>query len=315
MLQYKIIITFENLMLNAYLEQTKSFETILDFYRFGCSRANEEDLYYGHGTDNAADDIMALILGSLSLPYQIESHILQARLTLNEKQFLASQLAKRILHRIPVPYLTHDAIFCDLSFYVDERVLIPRSPLSELIKQQFSPWVDPDKVFSILDLCTGSGCIAIACCYAFPQACVDAIDISSEALDVASINRDNHHLEDRLTFIESNCFDKAPQVRYDIIVSNPPYVGHDEMQTLPVEYQHEPSLALKAEQDGLEIVEKILCSAGDFLNDDGILIVEVGNSEYALIDAYPMVPFVWLDFEHGGQGVFLLTARDIKIHF
>ena len=302
-------------MLNAYLEETQPFETILDFYRFGCSRANEEDLYFGHGTDNSADDIMALILGSLSLPYQIDTHMLQARLTIEEKRFLASQLAKRILHKIPVPYLTHDAIFCELSFYVDERVLIPRSPIAELIKQRFSPWVNADKVLSILDLCTGSGCIAIACCYAFPEASVDAIDISCEALDVASINRDNHHLEDRLTFIESNCFDNVPKARYDIIVSNPPYVGRDEMQMLPVEYQHEPSLALEAEQNGLHIIEKILCTAADYLNDDGILVVEVGNSEDALVHAYPMVPFVWLDFEHGGQGVFLLTARDVKVHF
>lgn len=302
-------------MLNPYLELTQPFENILDFYRFGCSRANEEDLYYGHGTDNAADDIMALILGSLSLPYRIDPYMLQARLTVDEKKFLASQLAKRILQRTPVPYLTHDATFCELSFYVDERVLIPRSPIAELIKQQFSPWIDADKVSSILDLCTGSGCIAIACCYAFSDASVDAVDISSEALDVAAINRDNHQLEDRLTFIESDCFDAVPKTRYDIIVSNPPYVGSLEMQTLPMEYQHEPSLALEARDDGLEIIEKILFSAGEYLNDDGILVVEVGNSEEELINQYPMVPFVWLDFEHGGQGVFLLTAHDVRTHF
>ncbi len=302
-------------MLNAYLESTQHFETILDFYRFGLSRANEESLYFGHGTDNAADDIWSLILGSLSLPFTTETHFYPARLTETEKQHLASQLAKRILHRIPVPYLIHEAQFCEMSFYVDERVLIPRSPIAELIRQQFSPWVNPDRVSAILDLCTGSGCIAIACCVAFPEAIVDAVDISEDALDVAAINRDNYELEDQLTLIQSDCFDHVPKASYDIIVSNPPYVGCDEMASLPKEYLHEPSIALEAAHDGLAIVEKILYAASEYLSDEGILVVEVGNSEDALVSAYPTVPFVWLDFEHGGQGIFLLTAEDVRTYF
>ncbi len=298
-----------------YVKQTETFETILDFLRFGCSRANEEDLYYGHGTDNAWDDILALILGSLSLPYDVDLSILQARLTEDEKKFLASQLASRIQGRIPVPYLTHEAMFCDLPFYVDDRVLIPRSPIAELINHQFAPWIDADHVTCILDLCTGSGCIAIACCYAFPDAEVDAVDISRDALDVAAINRDRHNLEGHLTLIESDCFDHVSKTRYDIIVSNPPYVGQEEIQQLPTEYQHEPMLALEAENNGLAVVEKILFTASDYLSDEGILVVEVGNTEDALCRAYPMVPFTWLDFEHGGSGVFLLTARQLKQYF
>lgn len=302
-------------MLNAYLESTRDLKTILDFYRFGVSAANQAELYYGHGTDNALDDIWSLMMGSLFLPFDTDESFYSARVTADEKQFLASQLAKRILHRIPVPYLIHEARFCDLAFYVDERVLIPRSPLAELIHQQFSPWVNADEVTSILDICTGSGCIAIACAMAFPEALVDAVDISMDALDVAAINREKFQLEEQLTLIQSDCFTEVPKARYDIIVSNPPYVGREEMQTLPKEYQHEPSIALEASNNGLAIVEKILYTASEYLTDTGILVIEVGNSETALITEYPTVPFVWLDFENGGQGVFLLTAADVKTFF
>ena len=258
---------------------------------------------------------MALILGTLSLPIDLGTEWLQARLTKEEKALLARQLEQRIIARVPVPYLTHEAYFCDLSFYVDERVLIPRSPIAELIKEQFSPWIDADDVTQVLDLCTGSACIAIACCYAFPDAEVDAVDISQDALVVAEMNLQRHGLEDVLTLIESDCFANVPSKRYDIIVSNPPYVGHEEMQTLPQEYGHEPKLALETTNNGLAIVEKILISAHAYLSDHGILVVEVGNSEEALLEAYPQVPFTWLDFEHGGQGVFLLTCQQLKTYF
>ena len=193
--------------------------------------------------------------------------------------------------------------------------MIPRSPIAELIKQQFSPWIEAEDVGSVLDLCTGSGCIAIACCYAFPDAVVDAVDISPDAIDVAVINRNSHGLQDVLTLIESDCFASVPATRYDIIVSNPPYVGQDEMQTLPDEYRHEPNLALETTNNGLAIVEKILFSAHAYLSDHGILVVEVGNSEQALYEAYPHVPFTWLDFEQGGSGVFLLTCQQLKEYF
>lgn len=302
-------------MSESYATATQGFQTIIDYLRFALTRAQIAGLYYGHGTDNAWDDMLALILGCLSLPFDVDPLLLQAQLTAEEKAFLCQQLEGRIVDRIPVPYLTQVAYFCDLSFYVDERVLIPRSPIAELIKHEFTPWIEETNVERILDLCTGSGCIAIACCYAFPEAYVDAVDISSEVLDVAEINRQRHNVQDALTLIESDCFDSVPPNQYDIIVSNPPYIGHAEMQSLPEEYRHEPELALETTKNGLAIVEKILHNAHRFLSDSGILIVEVGNSEQALVEAYPKVPFTWLDFEHGGQGVFLLTSQQLKEHF
>ncbi len=301
-------------MLNAYLESTQHFETILDFYRFGLSCANQAQVYCGHGTDNTEDDIRLLLLESLSLPFTTPPQFYDAKLTQEEKKYLASQLAKRILQRIPVPYLIHKAWFCELPFYVDERVLIPRSPFAELIQHQFSPWIEPSHVGHILDLCTGSGCIAIACCMAFPDAQVDAVDLSTDALAVAKINQERHGLHEQLTLIHSDCFKNVPKKRYDVIVSNPPYVGREEMNGLPKEYQHEPQMALEADNNGLAIVDEILHSAGEYLSDEGILIVEVGNSADILIETYPEVPFIWLDFESGGDGVFLLTAEALKTY-
>jgi ribosomal protein L3 glutamine methyltransferase len=303
-------------MTTNYDKATATFETILDFLRFGISEANRHELYFGHGTDNAVDDMSALILGSLSLPFDCDDRLLSSRLTQEEKQYLVVQLHRRIQERVPVPYLIRCALFCGLSFYVDERVLIPRSPIAELITQHFSPWIEADKVERVLDLCTGSGCIAIACSYAFPQALIDAVDISPAALEVALLNRARHGLDEGdLTLIESDCFDRVPDVRYQIIVSNPPYVGDEEMDTLPQEYRHEPDIALRTEHNGLKIVEKILENAHNYLSDDGILVVEVGNSEEALVAAFPELPFTWLEFEHGGQGVFLLTCDQLKAHF
>lgn len=289
--------------------------TLLDVWRYGVSLARKQALYYGHGTDNAEDDIRALLLGSLSLPHDIDPLMLQARLTCGEKQHLSTQLQERILRHVPVPYLTREAFFCGLRFYVDERVLIPRSPMAELISVQFSPWIQAHEVTRVLDLCTGSGCIGIACCYAFPDARVDAVDISSEALLVAEINKERHGLGDEFTLIESDGFASVPKTKYDIIVSNPPYVGADEMNTLPQEYLHEPRMALEATKNGLGLVEKILEHAHDYLSETGILVVEVGNSEDVLVEAYPGLPFTWLDFEHGGHGVFLLTRQQLQEYF
>lgn len=297
---------------DTYLSVTRDFQSIIDFIRFGLSRANAADLYYGHGTDNAWDDIVALVLSSLSLPLNVDPLLLQAQLTKDEKALLCERLEKRIIQRIPVPYLIHEAWFAGMAFYVDERVLIPRSPIAELINHHFSPWIDLERVERIMDLCTGSSCIAIACCEAFPEAMVDAVDISEDALAVAEINRQQHGVVDQLSLIKSDCFDNVPPVKYDIIVSNPPYVGAVEMETLPEEYRHEPVLALEAPNNGLAIVEKILRQAGNYLTDHGILVVEVGNSEQALLEAYPHVPFTWLDFEHGGQGIFLLAAKQVR---
>lgn len=302
-------------MSESFSLQTQTLNTILDFLRFGFSEANKAGLYYGHGTDNAWDDISALILTSLSLPFDVDPSLFHSQLTSAEKLLLVERLEQRIQDRIPVPYLTKEAFFSGLSFYVDERVLIPRSPLAELIDQQFFPWIKSEQVHEILDLCTGSACIAIACCYAFPDASVDASDISEEALSVAAINVQRYELSDQLNLMRSDCFDEIPLKKYDLIVSNPPYVGQDEMLTLPREYQHEPKLALQAQDNGLAIVEKILFHAHDYLTEHGILVVEVGNSDIALMDAYPNVPFTWLEFERGGHGVFLLTSQQIKDHF
>ncbi len=301
--------------MKSYLEATARFETVIDFLRFGLSEANTTALYYGHGTDNAWDDILALVLGSLSLPHDINPMLLHAKVSPDEKEHLTKQLERRLLTHVPVPYLTNQAHFFDLSFYVDERVLIPRSPIAECLTTQFSPWIEPNQVHRILDLGTGSGCIAIACCYAFPDALVDAVDVSREALDVAQMNRVQHGVEEQLHLLQSDCFDALPHAAYDLIISNPPYVGADEMESLPKEYQHEPELALFAEKNGLAVVEKMLLSASKYLSEHGILVMEVGNSEAALMAAYPDVPFTWLEFEIGGTGVFLLTAQQLKTHF
>ena len=300
----------------AFRRATKAFSTVLDFLRYGITKSHEHQLYFGHGTQRAQDDIWALIAGTLSLPFDCNPLFLQARVTDEEKDLLVDRLTARIIKRIPVPYILQEAHFCELTFFVDERVLIPRSPIAELIRQQFSPWIEADSVMRILDLCTGSGCIAIACCEAFPDAYVDAIDVSLPALEVAAINQARYHLEEQLTLIHSDCWQSIPHAnRYDIIVSNPPYVGDEEMLTLPKEYCHEPDMALRATNNGLAIVEEILKKAASYLNEKGILVVEVGNSEDALVEAYPNVPFMWLEFECGGEGVFMLTREQLQEFF
>jgi ribosomal protein L3 glutamine methyltransferase len=302
-------------MKQKFIHDVQQFDRILDFLRLAVSQAGREQLYYGHGTDNAWDDLLTLVAETLSFPTAILGTLLQAHLTATEKEMLAKQLARRIFDRIPVPYLTQQAHFCGLSFYVDERVLIPRSPIAELIEQQFSPWIEAHQVTRILDMCTGSACIAIACCYAFPEAAVDAVDYSAAALVVAEINRQRHDAVDQLSLIESDCFTAVPDTQYDIIVSNPPYVGEDSMALLPTEYRHEPVMALHAENNGLAIVETLLRNASRYLSDVGILVVEVGESEEALMAAYPDVPFIWLSFERGGSGVFLLTKAELDRYF
>lgn len=291
------------------------FSTILDVFRYAVSEANRQDLYFGHGTDNAFDDMRSLILRTLSLPYDTPDNFLQGKLLNQEKLLLSDVLNKRITDRIPVPYLIHEAIFCDIPFYVDERVLIPRSPIAELIEQQFAPWINPDEVYHILDLCTGSGCIAIAAAMAFDDALVDAVDISEDALAVAEKNVSELGVEEEVSLIKSDLWNNLPKTTYDIIVSNPPYVSSQEMAELPEEYLHEPNLALETTDDGLLIVERILEQAASHLTPHGILIVEVGNAMWTLMERYPNVPFTWLEFERGGDGVFLLTQEDLLTYF
>lgn len=287
--------------------------TVRDFLRYATSRFQQAGLYFGHGTDNAWDEAAALVMHSLFLPHDISREVLDARLTTTEKTHLLELIEKRVEKRIPIPYLTHEAWFSGLSFYVDERVLIPRSPIAELIERQFVPWVEPNRIEKILDLCTGSGCIAITTAKAFPEAEVDATDISDEALAVAKINVLRHGVEDQVHLHKADLFAGLPPKKYDLIISNPPYVSQQEMIDLPDEYHHEPALGLAAGQEGLDIVNRILKTAREYLAPHGVLIVEVGNSEYALAEAHPDLPFIWLEFERGGGGVFVLTAEQITV--
>lgn len=289
-------------------------QTIRDFLRYATSRFNEAGLYFGHGTDNAWDEAATLIMHALHLPQDVSHAVLDARLVADERTRLLELIAKRVEKRVPLAYLMNEAWFAGLSFYVDERVLIPRSPIAELIQKQFTPWVKPERVHNILDLCTGSGCIAIAMAHAFPESMVDASDISEDALAVAKINVLRHNLEDTVILHQSDLFKSLPAKKYDLIVSNPPYVSQQEMSELPNEYRHEPALGLAAGHEGLDLAKQILANAAEFLSPQGVLIMEVGNSEYALADAYPGLPFTWLEFEHGGGGVCLLTAEQLQDH-
>ncbi len=286
--------------------------TIRDFIRYATSRFNEAALYFGHGTDNAWDEASSLVLHTLHLPHDINPTVLDAHLIKEEQATLLKLIEERVTKRIPVPYLTHEAWFAGLSFYVDERVLIPRSPIAELIEHQFEPWIAAEDVHTILDLCTGSGCIAIACAKAFPEAEIDASDISPEALAVAKINVLRQNVEDQVHLYESDLFTSLPLKKYDIIVSNPPYVDGADLVALPPEYLHEPRLGLEGGTEGIDFVVRILQQARQYLSPQGILVVEVGNSEVALAERFPHIPFTWLEFERGGGGVFLLTAEQVE---
>lgn len=293
------------------MSEFSELRTIRDFIRWAVSRFNEAGLFFGHGTDNAWDDAIALILHTLHLPHDINPLVLDAHLTPSECDALLKIIQRRVQERIPVPYLTHEAWFAGMPFYVDERVLVPRSPIAELIENQFQPWVHPHSVYDILDLCTGSGCIAIACAHAFPEANVDASDVSADALAVAKINILRHEVEEQVSLYQSNLFESLPPKTYDIIVSNPPYVDAEEMALLPEEFLHEPRLGLAGGAEGIDFVKRILLQSYRYLNPEGILIVEVGNSEHALMDRFPEIPFMWLEFQRGGGGVFMLTAKQL----
>jgi ribosomal protein L3 glutamine methyltransferase len=293
------------------MNELTELKTIRDMLRWAVSRFTEAGLWYGHGTETAWDEAFALILPSLHLSHDINPSMLDARLTSDERLHLQNQITRRINERIPVPYLTHEAWFAGLPFFVDERVLIPRSPIAELIANEFQPWLSAASLHNILDLCTGSACIAIACAKAFPHVQIDASDISADALAVAKINVLRHGVEDQIELYQSDLFQQLPQKKYDLIISNPPYVDAEDMADLPKEYLHEPQLGLAAGDLGIDVVLNILRHAAAFLSANGILIVEVGNSEYALAEHYPQIPFTWLEFENGGGGVFMLTAQQL----
>ncbi|GIU29587.1 50S ribosomal protein L3 N(5)-glutamine methyltransferase [Shewanella colwelliana] len=293
-------------------EAVTELRTIGDMLRWAVSRFNDANIYYGHGTDNAWDEAIALVFHALHLPEEIGQQVIHTNLTSSEKHKIVELIIRRVRERLPVPYLTNKAYFAGLEFYVDERVLVPRSPIAEMIADRFSPWLYNKPVNRVLDLCTGSACIAIACAYEFDTAEVDALDISADALEVAQINIETLGVMDRVFPIESDLFSAIPKgPQYDLIVSNPPYVDAEDIGDMPEEYHHEPELGLASGRDGLDLTKRILANATDYLTEDGLLVVEVGNSMVHLIEQFPDVPFTWVSFENGGDGVFVISRDQL----
>lgn len=288
-----------------------SLQTIKDFLRWTFSNFNRSDIYYGHGQDNAWDESLHLVLTGLELPMDLPDNLFDTRLTLSEKQLLVGLVTERLAKRVPVAYLVNSSWFCGLEFYVDERVIVPRSPISALIEDRFHGilHLNPKR---ILDLCTGSGCIAIACAEKFPTAEVDAVDLSFDALNVAEINIERHDMQDRVFPLQSDLFTNLLGNKYDLIVTNPPYVDLEDLGDMPEEFHFEPELALGSGYDGLDITKQILANAADYLNDDGVLVCEVGNSMVHLMEQYPEVPFNWVELKNGGLGVFTLTKAQLE---
>ncbi|OXL28501.1 50S ribosomal protein L3 N(5)-glutamine methyltransferase [Psychrobacter sp. DAB_AL32B] len=324
-------------------EAREQLVTIRDFIRFSVTQLRNYDVVVAQGTTDEFAEASAIVLHSLSLDWSANDQILDCRLTTSEKQLVLSLLEERIAERKPLSYLINLSYFCDLPFYVDERVLIPRSPIAELIRQQFHPYFDVNELAKplavsmnnqaatfydhgleikqlsqperILDLCTGSGCIAIALATRFVDALVDAVDIDKAALEVAMVNVDHHDLGHQVNVIESDLFAKIPaEHQYELIVTNPPYVDAAIMADLPPEFLYEPEHALAAGQDGLDLVHRILFEAPDYLSPEGLLVCEVGDSEWALNQAYPEIQFDWLKFAHGGHGVFAMTYDELMTH-
>jgi ribosomal protein L3 glutamine methyltransferase len=288
-----------------------SVSTPREFIEWAMDRFGESGIFYGHGTGNALDEAAFLVLRTLGLGFDADEKQLDQTLNQSQRKLLLAQIEERIKTRKPAAYLLGEAWFAGLKFHVNEHVLVPRSPLAELIEEQFQPWCNPEQINTVLDIGTGCGCIAIATAKFLPSAKVDAVDISAEALSVARKNVKYHDLCERVSLIEGDVFSELGGKTYDLIIANPPYVDDQDMATLAEEYRHEPALGLYAGHDGLDIVHRLLGNAAYHLNAGGVLIVEVGNSQYALEEAYPDMPFLWLDFEHGGEGVFLLERKDL----
>lgn len=292
--------------------------TVLDFARFGMSYFNAADLYFGHGTENAWDEALCLIREVLHLPLDYDSPvILNAKLLTSEKEHCLALFKERVNSQKPAPYIINKALFAGIELYCDERVLIPRSPIAELIEEQFSPWLsESNEPLEVLDLCCGSGCIGIASALSLADARVTLSDIDHEALEVATINVEQYGLAEQVELVQGNLFENIePKEQFDLIVSNPPYVGADEMSELPEEFLHEPRHALECDNNGLLLTEEMLQQAANYLKPNGVLIVEVGNSWALLEESYPNVPFTWIEFAKGGFGVFALSREDLVKYF
>ncbi len=288
--------------------------TLRDLLRFAVSRFNEAGLFFGHGSDNAWDEAAYLLLHTLHLPLDRLEPFLDARLTSGERESALRILERRIIERVPAAYLTNEAWLGEHRFYVDERVIVPRSFIAELLDEELAPWIeDPWAVGRVLDLCTGSGCLAILAAHAFPDARVDAVDISSDALAVAARNVADYGLEDRLRLVNADLFAGIAGERYDVIVSNPPYVNAESVAALPEEYRREPAIALGSGHDGLDLTRRILAEAAGHLNPGGLLVVEIGHNRDDLEAAYPETPFTWLDTAAGDQYVFLLRREELPV--
>lgn len=295
-----------------HFDDTESLITVRDWLRFAVSRFNEAKLCFGHGSDNAFDEAAYLILHTLHLPLDRLDPFLDASLTHGESEQVQAVIERRVKERLPAAYLTHEAWLSGHRFYVDERVIVPRSFIAELLGDQLTPWIEnPDEVAHALDLCTGSGCLAILAAEAFPNAQVDAVDLSRDALDVADRNVVEYDLQQRIERIESDLFTALQGRTYDVILSNPPYVNAKSVANLPPEYQAEPSLALGSGEDGLDATRQILTQAKSHLKPGGLLVVEIGHNRAELEAAYPALPFTWLDTESGDHFVFMLRREDL----
>lgn len=288
------------------------FHTLRDVLRHAITRFNTEQLYFGHGSDNAFDEAAYLLLRTLNLPLDQLDPFLDARLTTDEIQTLLGLIERRANDRVPVAYLTNEALLGDYRFFVDERVIVPRSFIAELIPEQFQPWVpDPDAVHKVLELCTGSGCLAIMLADAFPNAQIDAVDLSVDALEVAKKNVAEYELQDRVTLYQSDLYEKLPTKKYDLIVTNPPYVNSVSMLELPPEYRAEPQLALAGGDDGMDLVRRIVAGAKERLTTSGVLVVEIGNEFMNAEAAFADLELTWLSTSAGDEAVFLVTADQL----
>ena len=293
---------------------TSTLVTLRDYLRWTLSEMNRHEVYFGHGHDEAWNEALQLVFNAVDLPWDSSLELLDSRLLPAERAKIVEYVAQRCQQRRPLPYITGEAWFMGLPFNVDDRVLIPRSPIAQLIEQEFQPWLGDVDVERVLDLCTGSGCIGIACAYAFEHAEVDLVDLSDDALAVANTNIARHELEDRVRAIHSDLFNALDGEVYDLIVTNPPYVDAADLASMPNEFHHEPEMALGSGDDGLDITRRILKEAGRHLSEQGLLVVEVGNSEVHLMEAYPELPVIWVELEEGGNGVFVIDAPSLRAH-